>query len=86
MAGGIRGVHQALLCLLHLETNGLRRTVAQSSAGVNPGAQGQPELPLATLEGAPETAKVCPGQLSLVRPRNDKSGVYFRMLLIAAVG
>lgn len=86
MAGRTWSIHQALLCLLHLETNGLRRAAAKSAAGVSSGAQDQPELPLGTLEGAPETAKACPGQLPLVRPQNNESGLYFRMLLIAAVG
>lgn len=40
------------------DTNGPKRAVTRSAAGVSPGVQDEPELPLATLEGAPETAKV----------------------------
>lgn len=60
-------------------SSGPRRAEARAAVGVS-----VQELPLATLEGAPETAKAL--QPSRARPQNEGNRFYFRMLLIADVG
>lgn len=52
-------MRRALLCVLDLQHQRAQKGSGQSRCGCEgPGLRAEPELPLATLEGAPETAKV----------------------------